>query len=81
MGCGVDVPPGGSAPCWRSRRTRPGVLWKPSPLSSVVRVVGPGLPGKALRPGGKRLVKRPGTALTCAMAVQVPWWLRPSKDV
>ena len=51
------------------------------PLSIAVRVVGPGLPGKALRPGVNRLVKRPGTESTYAMAVKVPWWLRPSKDV
>ena len=54
---------------------------EPSPLSIAVRGVGPGLPGKALRPGVKRLVKRPGTESTCAMAVKVPWWLRPSKDI
>ena len=45
---------GVSAPCWRYRRTRPCVLWKPSPWSIAVRVVGPGLPGKALRPGVNR---------------------------
>lgn len=51
------------------------------PLSIAVRVGGPGLPGPALRPGVNRLVQRPGTASTCAMAGKGPWWLRPSQDV
>ena len=51
------------------------------PPSIGGRGVGPGLPGTALRPGVNRLVQRPGTESTCAMAVKVPWWLRPSKDV
>ena len=44
IGFGVDLPPWVSATCWRSRRTRPCVIWKPSPLSIAVRVVRPRRP-------------------------------------
>ena len=81
IGFGVDLPPWVSATCWRSRRTRPCVIWKPSPLSIALRVVGPGLPGKALRPGVNRLVKEAWHRIDVRDGSKGPWWLRPSKDV
>ena len=73
----VDLPPWVSGICWPCRRTRPYVTWKPSPLRTAARVVVPGVLGPTSRSGVKRSAMRPGSALTCAMAVKVRWWSKP----